>query len=387
MTIKKNYLPSKRSFIEKFFVMDVLSKAKSIEGKGKKIYHLELGEPINFIPQKVNIAIKDALGSNLAGYTPSNGIYELREKIAHFYKCKKLTIETSDVFVTVGSSGAFLLTFLTCFDPGDTVVIFNPSYPAYKNILKSLNIKVLEINSEPEDNFKIHLDKIKKFKNVNGVIISSPNNPTGQIFNYNELEFIYKFCKKNKIFLISDEIYHGIEFDKKTISMRHFGSEIIVVNSFSKFFCLPGWRVGWVILSKKLRDNFLRLSQNLFISTGNISQLAALKALDCKEEYQNITKIYKKNRDFIFSQLDKTSWTRYSKSNGSFYTYVDVSNFTNDSKKLAQKILQSTGVAVTPGIDFDKKSGKKTIRLSFSNSYKNIKESSIILKDWINKYY
>ena len=387
MTIKKNYLPSKRSFIEKFFVMDVLSKAKSIEGKGKKIYHLELGEPINFIPKKVNFAIKEALRSNLAGYTPSNGIYELREKIAHFYKCKKLTIETSDIFVTVGSSGAFLLTFLTCFDAGDTVVIFNPSYPAYKNILKSLNIRVLEINAESKDNFKIHLDKIKKFKNVNGVIISSPNNPTGQIFNYDELEFIYKFCKKNKIFLISDEIYHGIEFDKKTISMRHFSNEIIVVNSFSKFFCLPGWRVGWVILSKKLRDNFLRLSQNLFISTGNIAQLAALKALDCKEEYQNITKIYKKNRDFIFSQLDKTSWTSYSKSNGSFYTYVDVSNFTNDSKKLAHKILQNTGVAVTPGIDFDKKSGKKTLRLSFSNSYKNIKESSIILKEWINKYY
>ena len=387
MTIKKNYLPSKRSFIEKFFVMDVLSKAKSIEGKGKKIYHLELGEPINFIPKKVNIAIKEALRSNLAGYTPSNGIYELREKIAHFYKCKKLTIETSDIFVTVGSSGAFLLTFLTCFDAGDTVVIFNPSYPAYKNILKSLNIRVLEINAESKDNFKIHLDKIKKFKNVNGVIISSPNNPTGQIFNYDELEFIYKFCKKYKIFLISDEIYHGIEFDKKTISMRHFSNEIIVVNSFSKFFCLPGWRVGWVILSKKLRDNFLRLSQNLFISTGNIAQLAALKALDCKEEYQNITKIYKKNRDFIFSQLDKTSWTSYSKSNGSFYTYVDVSNFTNDSKKLAHKILQNTGVAVTPGIDFDKKSGKKTLRLSFSNSYKNIKESSIILKEWINKYY
>ena len=387
MTIKNNYLPSKRSFIEKFFVMDVLSKSRVLEDKGKKVYHLELGEPINFVPKKVNSEITKALHSNLVGYTPSNGIFNLRKKIAQFYKTKDLEVEVNDIFVTVGSSGAFLLTFLSCFDPGDTVVIFNPSYPAYKNILKSLNIKVVEIEANSEDNFKIHLDKIKKFKNINGVIISSPNNPTGQIFDSNELEFIYKFCKKNKIYLISDEIYHGIEFDKEAISIRRFGNTAIIINSFSKFFCLPGWRIGWVILTKSLRENFLKLTQNLFISTGSISQIAALKALDCINEYENKVKIYKKNRNFVFKQLNETPWNKFSHSNGSFYTYINISDYSNNSKELADKILNSTGIALTPGIDFDSKHGHKTLRLSFSNTNINIEESLIILKNWINKNY
>lgn len=387
MNIKKNYLPSKRSFVQKFHVMDILSKANLLEKSGKKVYHLELGEPIPFIPKTVHLEINRLLKLNKSGYTPSNGIKGLREVISNYYKTKNIKINSEEVFITVGSSGAFLLTFLSCFDSGDTVAIFNPSYPAYKNILKSLNIKVLEIFSDPKNNFKINLENIKKYKKINGVIISSPNNPTGQVFNYEELKFIYSFCKKNKIALISDEIYHGIEFEGESFSMRTFGEETIIINSFSKFFCMPGWRLGWVIIPKKIRENFLKLAQNIFISSGNIAQFAAIKTFDCIQEYKKNTIIYKKNRNYIFEKLDETSWRQYTKSKGSFYTYINVSKFTEDSTQLVNKILTDSGVALTPGIDFDKKHGRKTLRLSFSSSFENIRKGMNLLKKWINENY
>lgn len=384
MNRKKKYLPSERSFVEKFFVMDVLSKAKSLEQKGKKIFHLELGEPINTIPQKIKNEANKLYKKKISGYTPSNGIAELRNKISEFYSKKNIKIDPNNIFVTVGSSGAFLLTFLSCFDPGDKVAIFNPSYPAYKNILNSLNIEVIEINSEPKD-FFINPKKIEEFKKIDGLIISSPNNPNGQIFSIKELEYLYHFCKKNNIILISDEIYHGIEFEKKAYSLKSFGNDVIVINSFSKFFCLPGWRIGWAVIPDSLIENFLKLAQNLFISCGNIAQYLAIKSFDCLVEYEKNVKIYQKNRDYVFKKLDNSSWTKYTKTQGSFYTYIDVNEFTKDSKTLVRKILNESGVALTPGLDFDSLNGNRSIRLSFSSSFYNVKNGMDLLVKWIKK--
>ena len=388
MTIKNFYLPSKRSFVEQFYVMNVLAKSKKLEKKGKNIFHLELGEPFSKTPKKIINEAKKLINLNLPGYTPSNGIFELRNEISKFYlKKNNLKISSDNIFITVGSSGAFLLSFLSCFNPKDTVGVLKPSYPAYKNILKSLSVNVLEIESYGKDDFKINLNEIEKYKKLNGLIISNPNNPTGQMFSYNELKFIYDFCKKNNIILISDEIYHGIEFEKKSYSMYNFGKDVIIINSFSKYFCMPGWRLGWVVIPKTLIDNFLRLSQNLFISSGNIAQYSAIKAFNCIDEYSKNTKLYMKNRDFVFKTLKETPWQNFSKTDGSFYTYIDTSKFAKNSMQLVDRILSDTGVALTPGIDFDQKNGKNAIRLSFSADYKIIQSAMLLLKKWINKNY
>ena len=384
MNIKKKYLPSKRSFVDSFLVMDVLAESKKIESNGNEVFHLELGEPLAIKNKLFNKDVQRLISINLPGYTPSNGIKELREKISEFYNSKNASVEPDQIFITSGSSGAFVLTFLTCFDPGDNIVIFNPSYPAYRNILKSLNLNVIEIDSSEDEDYMISLEKIKNFKKIKGVIISSPNNPNGQIFSIKELEFIYRFCRKNSIKLISDEIYHGIEFENKTYSLNLFGKDVIIINSFSKYFCMPGWRLGWVTVPKPMRENFLKLSQNLFISSNNIAQYMAIKSFDYLNHFDKSVKIYLKNRNFIYKSLRNTSWNNITNPMGGFYFYIDVKNFTSDSQKLVKKILRETGVALTSGIDFDKKHGNKTIRLSFSSNHSIIKEAIKRLVEWIN---
>ena len=387
MNNKKFYIPSNRSFIDSFYVMDVLAKAKEMEIRGKEIFHFELGEPSPITPKKITDEAKRLIDLNLPGYTPSNGIYELRSKIAKYYLKKNIVINSEQVFVTTGSSGAFLLSFLTCFDPGDRVVIFNPSYPAYRNILKSLNLEVVEIKSSPEDDFNIDLTKIKLQKDVKGVIVSSPNNPNGQIFSKSELKFIYSYCDENNIILISDEIYHGIGEKNNFTSMRTFGNKCIVINSFSKFFCMPGWRLGWIVVPNNLTENFLRLSQNLFISSNNIAQFSAIKAFDCIEEFVKNNKMYNENRNYVYKKLQSTKWNKFSMSEGGFYTYINLSEFESDSVKIVRKILGETGVALTSGVDFDKDNGNTAVRLSFSENTKKVKNGINKLVEWLKSNY
>ena len=387
MNNKKFYTPSNRSLIDSFYVMDVLAKAKEMEIRGKEIFHFELGEPSPITPKKITEEAKRLIDLNLPGYTPSNGIYELRSKIAKYYLKKNIVINSEQVFVTTGSSGAFLLSFLTCFDPGDRVVIFNPSYPAYRNILKSLNLEAVEIKSSPDDDFNIDLTKIKLQKDVKGVIVSSPNNPNGQIFSKSELKFIYSYCDENNIILISDEIYHGIGEKNNFTSMRTFGNKCIVINSFSKFFCMPGWRLGWIVVPNNLTENFLRLSQNLFISTNNIAQFSAIKAFDCIEEFVKNNKMYNENRNYVYKKLQSTKWNKFSMSEGGFYTYINLSEFESDSVKIVRKILGETGVALTSGVDFDKDNGNTAVRLSFSENTKKVKNGINKLVEWLKSNY
>ena len=387
MNTKKKYLPSKRSFVDSFLVMDVLAESEKIESRGNKVFHLELGEPLMRKNKLITKDIQRLVNLNLPGYSPSNGIKELRDRISEFYRDKNINIEPEQVFITSGSSGAFVLTFLTCFDPGDHVAIFNPSYPAYRNILKSLNLNVVEIHSSIKKNFMIDLKKIANYKKIKGLIISSPNNPNGQIFSFEELKFIYEFCKKHSIKLISDEIYHGIEYEKKTYTLNLFGKDVIVINSFSKYFCMPGWRLGWVTVPYSLKDNFLKLSQNLFISSNNIAQYAAIKSFEHLNHFDKNVEIYLKNRNLIYRSLRQTSWNDITNPMGGFYFYLNVSKFTNESQNLVKKILEETGVALTSGMDFDKKNGNKTIRLSFSRNHLIIKEAVKRLVKWINHSY
>ncbi len=382
------YLPSNRSDVETFNVMQLLSEANKLQEKGRKIYHLELGEPQSMTPELVKKEIQKLIKSNLPGYTPSNGIEELRIKISGYYKLKyNLDIDHNQIFITTGSSGAFLLTFLTCFNVGDKVAIFNPVYPAYRNILKSLNINVVEIPSEKNNLGYIDVKKIEDYSEVDGLIISNPNNPNGQVFEGEELKYLYDFCEKNKIKLIADEIYHGIEFDQKSKSILNFGDNSIVINSFSKYFCMPGWRLGWAIVPISLVQNFLRLSQNLFISSGNIAQYSAVKIFDCIDDLNSIVENYKIIRESIFQELSSFNMIKFKKPKGSFYYYIDISDLNIDSRKLTKTILHETGVVLTPGIDFDKINGSKSFRLAYSIDGKVAEEGTKKLIQWFLSNY
>jgi aspartate/methionine/tyrosine aminotransferase len=384
----KFFFPSKRSNIDSFKVMQLLSDASNLENNGKKVYHLELGEPLQFTPLIVRNEVKRLINLNLPGYTPSNGIKELRKKISNFYEYKyKLNINHDNIFITTGSSGAFLLSFISCFDKGQKVAIFNPVYPAYRNILKSLNIDVIEIFPEDSDICKIDFRKIEKFKNLDGLIISNPNNPNGQVFSNEELYYIYDFCYKNNISLISDEIYHGIEFEKSSKSILNFGQKAIVINSFSKYFLMPGWRLGWTVIPDSLKENFLKLSQNLFISSGNIAQYSALKIFQCIDELNETVKKYSITRTQICKLLSEIKGINFREPDGAFYFYLDVTDFNRDSEELAKKILNETGVALTPGTDFDKKFGHRTMRLAFSSDKQKVMEAVTRLKKWFMQNY
>ena len=384
---RKIYKPSIRSGVSPFYVMNLLEKAKKMELEDKKVYHLELGEPQIKTPNLIKDEVQRLVKKGIAGYTPSNGIYPLRKKISQYYK-RKYQVEVSEdrIFITTGSSGAFLLSFLLNFDRGDRVAIFNPVYPAYRNILKSLNIEVVEIYPDINER-TINFKSIEKYKELDGVIISNPNNPNGQVFNDVELKYIYNFCKKYKIKLISDEIYHGITYDLELKSCLNFGDETIIINSFSKYFCMPGWRLGWVIVPKSLTKNLLKLSQNIFISSGNIAQFAAIKAFECIDNFDNVVKSYKENRDKSLKILEKMPLLEYSIPSGAFYFYVNIKKLKIDSSVFVKKLLNDTGVALTPGIDFDTRNGKKTIRISFSSDQKSLLTGLNLLYKWYKTNY
>ncbi len=384
----KFFFPSKRSNIDSFKVMQILNDASNLENNGKKVYHLELGEPTQRTPLIVKNEVKKLINLNLPGYTPSNGIENLRKKISKFYEHKyKLKISHENIFITTGSSGAFLLSFISCFDKEQKVGIFNPVYPAYRNILKSLNIKVVEIYPEESDICKIDLRKIENFKNLDGLIISNPNNPNGQVFSNKELDYIYKFCCKNNISLISDEIYHGIEYQDSSKSILNFGPKAIVINSFSKYFLMPGWRLGWTIIPDSLREKFLRLSQNLFISSGNIAQYSAVRVFECISELNKIVKQYSTSRRQVHELLSEIRGLNFRKPDGAFYFYLDITNFNINSEQLTKKILNDIGVALTPGTDFDKRFGQRTMRLAFSIDNKKVIEAVTKLKNWFSNNY
>ena len=347
----KFYFPSIRSNVDSFYVMSLLSKASNLERKGKEIFHFELGEPQISTPDPIIKEIKKLLKLNLPGYTPSNGIEELRLKISKFY-------------LKVG--------------------IFNPVYPAYRNILKALNINVVEIDPSAPDRDLIDLKKIVNYKNLDGLIISNPNNPNGQIFSENELKFIYNYCEKNKIVLIVDEIYHGIEYGQYSKSILNFGFNVFVINSFSKYFCMPGWRLGWAVVPDKLQSNFLKLSQNIFISSGNISQYSALKAFDCIDYFDKIVDEYRDNKIQILKELKNVKNLKFKQPHGAFYFYLNIEKFGVNSIELSNKILEQTGVVLTPGNDFDKKYGLDFVRLAFSGKKEKIVKGIKKLVKWFN---
>ncbi len=370
---------AKRGAIPPFIVMDVMRAASEREATGKDVLHMEVGQPATAAPAAVREAARAALEDDRLGYSLALGIEPLRTRLSQHYKdVYGLDVPSSRIVVTTGSSGAFVVSFLSVFDAGDRVALADPGYPAYRNILKSLNIEVIGIPVGPEDNFQPTPQALAKIDGkLDGLIIASPSNPTGTMIAADQMAALVAYCKEHDIRLISDEIYHGV-----TCSALAFSDEASVINSFSKYFSMTGWRLGWMVVPESLLRSVECLAQNLFISPPTLSQLAGVAAFDCVEELDDLVAGYRRNRDLLLELLPQAGFDKLSKAEGAFYLYADVSHLTNDSQEFCRRCLDETGVAITPGVDFDPERGNQTVRFSFAGPYEDMAEAGKRLIAW-----
>jgi aspartate/methionine/tyrosine aminotransferase len=363
--------------------MDIMRAAGERVAAGDHVLHLEAGQPSTPAPAGVIEAAKRALDTDVIGYTVSLGIEPLRRRIAEHYGIAYGTaVRPDNVVVTTGSSGAFLLAFLAAFEAGDRVGLASPGYPAYRNILAALGVEPVLLPVGPESRFQPTLDVVRASgQKLDGLIVASPSNPTGSMLSPPELAELAVWCEAEKIRLISDEIYHGITYGIPiaTTAGRH---QSIVINSFSKYYSMTGWRLGWMVVPDDLLRTIECLAQNLVISPPTLSQHAAVAAFDCTEELDANVARYAKNREILLSELPGAGFDRLAPADGAFYLYADVSRWTNDSDAFCRRILAETGVACTPGIDFDPLEGQRSLRFSFAGSTADMAEAVRRLRVW-----
>lgn len=375
---------SRRSEVPPFYAMEVLREANERAAAGEAVLHLEVGQPSTAAPSAVIAAAKHALESHQLGYTEALGIGGLRQRIAGYYRATYgIEVDPARIVVTTGSSGAFMLSFLAAFDHGDRVALAAPGYPAYRNILQVLGLEPVSISTTLETRFQPTVDHLASLdRQVEGLIVASPSNPAGTMLSRKELGAVYGYCCDNGIRLISDEIYHGITYGEAATTVLAFGDEAIVVNSFSKYFSMTGWRLGWMILPEVLLRPVERLAQNLFISPPTLPQLAAQAVFDCKAELDGNVRRYAENRRVLLEKLPRAGFDNLAPADGAFYIYADVSRLTNDSQEFCRRMLAETGVAATPGIDFDPERGHRFLRFSFAGSAADIATAADRLLAW-----
>ncbi len=363
---------SQRSKIDPFIVMDIMERAHLVEQKGKTVVHMEVGQPGTSAPKMAKDYLKVSMDYNPMGYTVALGLPDLRKKIAELYgEWYGVDVDWNRVIITSGSSAGFILAFTALFDKLAKVGLANPGYPSYRQIMKTLNLEPVLINTYEKNKFQPTLDELSK-KNISGLLIASPGNPTGCMIEREHLKALVDYCNDRKVSLISDEIYHGIHYDTKASSVLEFSDDCYIINSFSKYFSMTGWRVGWIVVPKEHVRIVERIQQNMFICAPHASQLLALGAFDGRDELENNLVTYKENRKRLLTALPKLGLNKIAPPDGAFYLYVDISKFSSDSYDFSKKMLDVAGVAITPGIDFDPINGKSKIRISYARSKSEI---------------
>ena len=376
---------SRRSNVDPFFAMDVLAAANKKMKAGEPVISMAIGQPAAPCPAQVLEAAGRALKDGHIGYTDSLGLTALREKIAAYYEeHHKLSVSPERVAVTTGSSAAFNLAFLAFFDVGDRVAITRPGYPAYRHIMKALGLEVVEIDTGGSGlpDLKM-LEETQSHSPLKGILFASPSNPTGASLKPEELKNIIEFCHDHNITVIADEIYHRLNFSAPDVTALSFSDDVTVINSFSKYYCMTGWRVGWMVLPENAVRSVERISQNLYISAPELSQIAAISAFDATSELEKIKDSYRINREHLTKTLPALGLKLLAPMDGAFYAYCDISKFSNDSTEFARKMLEETNVAATPGIDFDTLEGKRTMRFSYAGAPKAIDEALVRLDKWL----
>jgi aspartate/methionine/tyrosine aminotransferase len=375
---------ARRGGVPSFIVMDVLREANRLAAAGADIVHLEVGQPSTGAPKAVLDAAAKALGASPLGYTDAFGIQPLRERIAqHYRESYGTAVDPGRIAVTVGASGGFLLAFLAAFDAGDRVALAAPGYPAYRNILTGLDLVPVELPAEAEDRFQPTVRLLEQVEGkLDGLIIASPSNPAGTMLGAAEFAELTGYCARRGIRIISDEIYHGIGYGMAATTLADLAPEAVVINSFSKYFSMTGWRLGWMVVPEDLVRSVECLAQNFVISPPSLSQIAAVAAFDCRDELEANVRRYAANRDLLLTELPKAGFERFAPADGAFYLYADVSHRTADSLDFCRRMLAETGVAVTPGIDFDPARGHHFVRFSFAGATADMAEAALRLQRW-----
>jgi aspartate/methionine/tyrosine aminotransferase len=377
---------AKRGLVPPFIAMDVMRAANLREAAGERVIHLEVGQPGTPAPEPVLAAARRALDDNRIGYTDAEGIAPLRAAIAAHYRATYgVAVDPAEIAVTTGSSAAFQLAFLAAFEPGDRVALAAPGYPAYRNILSALGLEPVLIEVGENAHYQPNPELVADYPDLAGLIVASPANPTGTMIAPADLARLADYCRERGIRLVSDEIYHGITFEGAAATARAYGSEAFVINSFSKYYSMTGWRLGWMLVPPDLARSVECLAQNFYISPPALSQLAAVAAFDCRAELDGHVARYRANRDQLIATLRQAGLSRFAPADGAFYLYVDVSGLTRDSQEFSRKMLAEIGVATTPGRDFDPIHGDDWLRLSFAGSTDDIKEAANRLASWLPK--
>ncbi|GGM08754.1 pyridoxal phosphate-dependent aminotransferase [Nakamurella endophytica] len=365
-------LASARSTVAPFHVMRVLAAAADRARTGRPVWDLTAGQPSTPAPAPVRDAARRFLDGHLLGYTPTAGIPELRQAIAGHYRDRYgLDVDPGQVFVTTGSSGGFLLAFLAAFDAGDRVGLARPGYPAYRNMLQALGCQVVELPCDADARYQPTVEQVAGAE-LAGLVLASPANPTGTMVTGAQLAALAAHCRDTGVRLVSDEIYHGITFAEPARSAWETAREGIVVNSFSKYFCMTGWRIGWLLLPTELVDAVDRLAGNLAICPPALAQYAAVHAFEAYDECDRHVARYGSQRDLLLDGLRALGVATTAPPDGAFYAYADVSGLTDDSAVLARELLDTVGLALAPGVDFDPVAGHRFVRLSFAGSAETI---------------
>lgn len=378
---------SKRSQVDPFIVMDVMEAARKAEDAGRHIIHMEVGQPGTAAPKTAREAVRDALDTDALGYTVALGLPELRREIAGLYqRWYGIDLDPSRVVVTAGSSAGFLLAFTALFDAGQNVGIGAPGYPSYRQILKALSLNPIDIQTTAASKFQLTPEDLTT-NDLHGALVASPANPTGTMLGLEELSALIHTAHDNGISFISDEIYHGIEYETKSVTALSVSDDVYVINSFSKYFSMTGWRVGWMIVPPDHVRTIERLAQNMFICPTHASQVAALGALRDAGELDANLSVYQKNRDLMVAGLREIGFANFAPPDGAFYIYADISNLGVNSRDLAHDILEYAGVAITPGLDFDPVRGAHTVRFSYARATEDIEEGLVRLRKFMQERF
>jgi aspartate/methionine/tyrosine aminotransferase len=383
---KRLMTPSARSDVPPFMVMDVMAAAGRIEAAGGEVIHMEVGQPAAPAPSCALAAARAALAGPLR-YTETLGIPSLRARIAQRYSERYgIAVDPARVIVTTGSSAGFILAFLALFEPGDRVAVAVPGYPPYRHILKALGCEPVLIETRADTRFAITADLLlaaHRRAPLHGVLVASPANPTGTMMTAQALRDLHAAAEHEGIRFISDEIYHGLDYAFPADTAARLSEDAVIINSFSKYFCMTGWRIGWMVVPEPLVRTVDRLQGNLSISVPTLAQIAAEAAFDGREEMEAVKHGYEENRRILIDGLPKAGLERMLPVDGAFYLYADVSRFCNDSFDFAKRMLEETHVAATPGVDFDPINGKRFIRFCYAGSAAQMHEAVERIGRWL----
>jgi len=380
---------SKRSDVPPFMVMDVIAAAARIEAAGGRVIHMEVGQPAAPAPATAIKAAQLALPQAKLGYTEALGVPSLRARIARHYRDRyAIALDPARIIVTTGSSGGFVLAFLALFEAGDRVALANPGYPPYRHILTALGCEPVLIETRSEARWALTPEALlaeHKRKTLSGVVVASPANPTGTMMDEPALSRLIEVAEGEGIRVISDEIYHGLDYAFPAVTAAALSPRALIVNSFSKYFCMTGWRIGWLVAPQELVRPIERLQGNLAISVPTLAQIAAEAAFDGREEMEAVKHGYEENRKILTEGLPKAGLDTFFPVDGAFYLYADISRFSTDSVDFAKRLLDEVHVAATPGVDFDPVHGKDFIRFCYAGSAAEMREALERIGHWLKR--